>query len=159
MTCVAYPCYLSRFSTVRPSHNAASFTYTSVGSYPNVAYVKEVGDALPMDLIQNLFKLTRIGDLPQNWNGYGAQPFSYDVIQHSRKVLALLPVQPFISPTARNSIQMEYERANGDYFELELFDDYFTIYSCIGETEFEHRYAYTETNEKRLIEGVESFCE
>ena len=89
---------------------------------------------------KNLKKLSEIEMLKDNWNGYGANAFDGKVIKNARMVLSSLKSQPFIAPTARNSIQMEFERENGDYFEIEVYANKINTYSMIGKNETEREY-------------------
>ena len=82
-----------------------------------------------------IHKLHEIGMLDENWNGYGAHPFDFDVIMNAFYILQMLKHPPFISPTANQSIQMEYEKSNGDYFEIEVFKERIEIYEHSGTIE------------------------
>lgn len=109
-------------------------------------------------LAQNLIKLNRIASLQDNWNGYGAAPLPPDVIEHTKELLLLLKHdQPFISPTARDSIQLEYEKANGDYLEVEVFECQLTIYTDIAGNEYERIVPCNSTGYSVVKEGVEYF--
>lgn len=61
-------------------------------------------------------------ELKENWNGYGADPFKKDFVEQCRTVVKGLNREPFVAPTANNSIQIEYEDKNG-YLEIELFEN------------------------------------
>ena len=74
------------------------------------------------EIYGSLEKINEIGKLKENWNGYGATIFSYYLIERAKEIVIKLIRQPFISPTARESIQMEYENESGDYLEFELFE-------------------------------------
>lgn len=71
----------------------------------------------------NLEKLKLISKLKYNWDLYGAEPISKDLIDIMRNLIYGLKYQPEIFPTACNSIQFEYEKKNGDYLEFELVDE------------------------------------
>lgn len=75
------------------------------------------------NLQRNILRLEEIASLPENWNNNGASSFSQEHISKMKNILLALPVQPLVFPTARNSIQFEYEKQNGDYLEFELFED------------------------------------
>lgn len=83
-----------------------------------------------------IHKLYEIATLDENWNGYGAHPIDFDVVMNAFGMLFMLNHPPFISPTANQSIQMEYEKSNGDYFEIEVFKERIEIYerSCTIES-------------------------
>lgn len=74
------------------------------------------------ELAHNLRVLQDIENLQENWNGHGAHSFSKRIIKTVRDIIIPLERQPSIFPTARDSIQMEYEKDNGDYLEFELFE-------------------------------------
>ncbi|MBR1438681.1 MAG: hypothetical protein IJ587_09115 [Synergistaceae bacterium] len=72
------------------------------------------------ELTSNLNKLKRISILGYNWDGYGAEPLSAELILHTKNLLRKLHIQPEIFPTADGTIQAEYEKENGDYLELQF---------------------------------------
>ena len=74
------------------------------------------------DVIKSLERLNDIGNLEQDWNGYGAKPFSDTLIDKCEKIVSLLSVQPSIYPTRRNSIQFQYELSDRSYLEFEIFE-------------------------------------
>lgn len=82
-----------------------------------------------------IHKLYEIATLDENWNGYGAHPIDFDVVMNAFGMLFMLNHPPFISPTANQSIQMEYEKSNGDYFEMEIFKDHIEVYKHTGRIE------------------------
>lgn len=71
----------------------------------------------------SLAKLLEIKNLEDNWNGNGASRFSENLIAFVREMIMKLSVQPAIFPTARDSIQLEYENDCGDYLEFEIFEE------------------------------------
>ncbi len=72
---------------------------------------------------KNFGTLKVIEALQSNWNGYGADSFSVDLISKVREFVVSAVIQPDIFPTARDSIQIEYEKDNGDYLEFEFFEN------------------------------------
>ena len=79
--------------------------------------------------MKNLKKLDDFSKYPVNWNGYGAPTISCDLIAKMKGLALLLNYQPDIFPTARRSIQFEYEKEDGSYLEFELFNDKLQMYS------------------------------
>lgn len=73
-------------------------------------------------LKENVQKLQSFLQLKQGWNTYDAPPFSATHILNTEKILRNLSVQPKVFPTGRQSIQLEYEKPNGDYLEFEIFE-------------------------------------
>ena len=61
--------------------------------------------------------------LESDWNGADALKFNKNLLEKSKKIVALLLSTPEIYPTGNNSIQFQYELANGGYLELEIFND------------------------------------
>lgn len=67
--------------------------------------------------------------LKDNWNDNGAKCFSKQLVEKCRTIVNDLVAEPFICPTARGSIQFEYNKENGDYLEFEVFEDKIEVYS------------------------------
>lgn len=74
-------------------------------------------------------------NLKDNWNGYGAEPFNSSFVNKCREIVKGLVKEPFVAPTANNSIQLEYEYQN-NYLEIELFEEKAKVfkYSSDGES-------------------------
>ena len=70
----------------------------------------------------NLRKLDAIGGLKDNWNGNGAPAIPASVVDKVRDLIASLPIQPEIFPTALRSIQLEYDNSRHDHMEIEIGD-------------------------------------
>lgn len=71
--------------------------------------------------INNLRKLDQIALLPNNWNENGANAFDKQLISKVRGIITALEIQPEIFPTACDSIQIEYDKEDGSYLEIEIF--------------------------------------
>lgn len=84
---------------------------------------KEVVEMDQPDLTRNLQQLEQIANLPNDWNQNGAPSFSDDHIKMVHDLLISLKKQPFIFPTACQSIQIEYEKENEDYLEFEIYSN------------------------------------
>lgn len=89
--------------------------------------------------------LNDIAHLKRNWNDNNANPFPANLIEKCANLISQLEVQPFISPTACGAIQMEYEKENGDYLELE-------IHQVINGTE--HEETLTGSNYLNKVERI-----
>lgn len=76
----------------------------------------------------NIRKLKEISELEYNWNGNSAAPFSSLLIGNSFNIINTIIRQPDLFPTARNSIQIEYEKADGSYLEFEIFENYVEVF-------------------------------
>ena len=59
----------------------------------------------------------------KGWDGHNASPITKCVIELTKDVLLRLSKQPTILPTARNSIQLEYNNEYGAHLEFEVFSD------------------------------------
>ena len=74
--------------------------------------------------IKNIHKVSSFSNLKKGWNGYDAKPISTTLVEMVKEALVSLSTyQPEVFPTGRNSIQLEYEKENGDYLEFEIFED------------------------------------
>ncbi|MHB8853152.1 MAG: hypothetical protein ACYC6P_07350 [Ignavibacteriaceae bacterium] len=91
--------------------------------------------------IKNINSIISFKKLDSNWNGNNAEPFSDTIIERALDIInsPSLKFQPDVFPTGRQSIQFEYEKSNGNYLEIEVFEDNYSAYSEINneETEFE----------------------
>ena len=86
----------------------------------------------------NKQKLDYFLNLPENWNNNDASKFKETLINKVRRIIDYLEFQPDIFPTAQNSIQLEYEKSNGDYLEFEIFDDRIKVFQSIKDSEKEY---------------------
>lgn len=68
----------------------------------------------------NLRKIEQIATLEDGWNGNKAKAFKSQLIEVVRSVITALEIQPEVFPTACDSIQLEYEKEDGSYLEIEL---------------------------------------
>ncbi len=85
--------------------------------------------------------------LEPNWNGYGAVPIDGEVINNSILVLDQLIKQPENFPTGRNTVQFEYETDNGDYVELEVYNNRIHVYIEQGGNGSEMDYSFDQIQE------------
>ena len=68
----------------------------------------------------NLTKLQQIAQLKDNWDGYGAEHIPEHLILSASRLLRKLDFQPEIFPTSAGTLQLEYEKDNGDYLEFQF---------------------------------------
>lgn len=84
-------------------------------------YFKTIGEVYTLK--DNLAKLDEIAKFEKNWNGYDADPIPEDLIAETRSILnglGDLP-QPFLAPFAGgDGIQIEWEKKDGTYLEIEI---------------------------------------
>lgn len=87
--------------------------------------MRTIGEVDGFTLCDSLAKLSEIerSTSVKNWNGKDADPISELVHNRARDILLRLINQPFISPTANNSIQLKYNNDDGAYLEFEVFSD------------------------------------
>lgn len=93
---------------------------------------------------ENIRKLHSFIELPENWNDNGAKPVSLTLVNKCIEFINSpnLNYQPDIFPTARDSVQFEYEKPNGSYLEIEIYENHIS-YLYIDETgkEIEQEFA------------------
>ena len=134
--CISFAILFSAFSTNTPNTNVSKnkFPTSSIITAPTtelyaynsgnniVSYFSE--DFMCSNMLrESLVRLGEIKKLEHNWNGYGAEPFSVELINKVEKIIRGLSRQPDIYPTAQSSIQLEYNNENGDYLEFEVFNN------------------------------------
>lgn len=73
--------------------------------------------------VKNLKKLDQIALLEDGWNGSNAKAFEKQLISKARGIITALELQPEIFPTACGSVQIEYEKEDGSYLEIEINSD------------------------------------
>lgn len=102
--------------------------------------------------------IREIESLKYNWNDNGAKPFSNVIIQRAFSIAKRLSFNPSVFPTARGTIQFEYEKDSGEYLELELFENkiHFFEIGTNGE-EDESDISYNQIN--AVLKKVNSFCD
>lgn len=84
----------------------------------------------------NLMKLAQIAMFNNNWDGYGADPIPYNTLHRAQHLIHALYVQPEIFPTTAGTIQIEYEKDNGDYLKFQFTGEgACEIFRCIGNNE------------------------
>jgi len=87
--------------------------------------------------IRNITKLYEYSQLGDDWDSEGAKPFSTELIYLAWGKILNLEIQPKVSPTMRESIQLEYEKDNGDYLEFEIYEDSIDVFEIIDGDEDE----------------------
>lgn len=65
-------------------------------------------------------RIIDIRKLQKDWDGYNALPIPFEVCKLAENLLQKLNHVPEIFPTARESIQFQWEN-NSDYAEVEIF--------------------------------------
>ena len=101
----------------------------------------------------SLERLKEIGDLPEDWNGYGAGRFTGRLIDKCGSIVSVLERQPEIFPTGRRSIQLQYTKADNSYLEFEVFEDR-TLCLLVPQR------IYTRAKESEIVDGeTRRICE
>ncbi len=89
---------------------------------------------------KNLRLLDSFKDFPNNWDNKNAFSFESTFIDKVKEIVSNLTIQPNIFPTSRNSIQLEYEKRNEDYLEIEIFpNNSMNVLTMIGDSEVEYK--------------------
>lgn len=72
---------------------------------------------------RNLKLIENLREFKENWNAYDAKGFSKELCDFAWKIIESLDEenQPKLLPTGRESIQIEYEKDNGEYLEFEIY--------------------------------------
>lgn len=73
-------------------------------------------------------QIADIANLKDNWNENGASTFSPKLVDRVSRIVDDLPVAPFVSPTAVDAVQMEYEKEDGSYLEFEIYEEKAVLY-------------------------------
>lgn len=71
----------------------------------------------------NKWTIQKFRNLTEGWNGYDADPIPEVVITQAYEIIDDLWRQPEVFPTARKSIQFEYDN-HGRSLEIEIFEDH-----------------------------------
>lgn len=101
---------------------------------------------------ENYRRLQEISQLTKGWDGYNAQPIPQEVISRTKELLLMLPDGAKIFPTGRSTVQIEYYKDAENYFELEISQAVYEMYSVIDEDEFEDR-----VSEGEIVSKVKAF--
>ena len=90
-----------------------------------IAYSTDLEGAAGVNgkLEANLRVMNEIAGLKDGWNGNGADAFSSELTNRCSGILRRLEVQPDVFPTGEDSIQFEWEKDDGSYLEMEVFED------------------------------------
>lgn len=86
--------------------------------------------------------LVLIRNLKDNWDGKEAKAFPETLTNRCWLICLKLSIQPMIFPTARGSIQFEYELEDKSYLEFEIYRDRITIL-CIEKREYTKAIEFT----------------
>lgn len=74
-------------------------------------------------LQENISLLNSFSKLPKDWNGYGAEPLSSEIIEKTIELVMSLEYQPIVFPVGDNSVQLEFTSSNGNQLDVEVDND------------------------------------
>lgn len=104
-------------------------------------------------LFKNIKYLKSFRELQIGWDGFEAPQIPDSLIDKALTIIKKLTYQPSIFPTARESIQFEYEKGNDDYLEFEISLDKITMLLEINN----NYYPKTINNIDEIPEAVREF--
>lgn len=108
---------------------------------------------------RNIEKLTRIGEMKENWNGYFSIPFFSDFIDFSKNEIRKLEIQPQIFPIADGKLQLEYDRNDGGYLEFEVSPSDMENIKENKPAKIKFYYEFDKEQENGIIENFEKMNE
>ena len=111
----------SFFRPLKPVRKNYSNTFSLMSQNNENAYY------ISAELFDSFSKINSFAKFKENWNGYGASPFSKNVLDNAKKAILKLNYQPEIFPVADGSIQFEYD-FNNSHMEMQIFEDYVETY-------------------------------
>lgn len=122
---------------------------TSTSCYNGINLEWDGNAMRTQELERNLKKLDTFASYKENWNGYGAPPFTQSLIMIAKTLLIQLDNQPEVFPIAGGAIQFEYEKASGEYLEFEIEESESVHVYMVGKdsTEQEFNCALEKINE------------
>lgn len=83
-------------------------------------------------LFNNQQRLHLMSSLKKGWDGEEAGEISSITLQHLQWIIGELVHQPLLQPTVAGTVQLEYEKSNGDYLEIEVFDNQLEIFTSLS---------------------------
>lgn len=100
---------------------------------------------------ENVKKVEKFKELESGWDGFKAKPLPLHLIDKALAIIPTLQYQPQVFPTARQSIQIEYEKVNGDYLEFELYTNKVEVFAVVDGEEIEEEYTYEQIDWNFII--------
>ena len=97
-----------------------------------------------------------VAGLEDNWNENGAKKFSNNLLKKVYTLLCSLAIQPLLYPTACGSIQLEYEKENGEYLEFEVFEENTHVF-LIDKDRREKEWLLDSANEYKIKGVIDGF--
>jgi len=147
---------------IRQTHNAIIETTAQI-SIELDSLKKEILDASNINAenhqlkkkIKNINTILSFKELETNWNGNNAPSFSEKIIRRALDFINLtsLKYQPSVFPTAEESIQLEYNKSNGNYLEIEIFEDNYSLYLDVNDDKNE----FTTNSKDEILKKINDF--
>ena len=111
--------------TAPTQNNFIQRLYNIIGKNEKSRVVRTVSEVAEVDgaKVKNLSRLEDMATLEENWNGYGAKGFSAALIAKCKEILNLLPQQPELYPTGRQTIHLQYELEDRSYLGFEISEE------------------------------------
>ncbi len=104
-----------------------------------------IGNRFSLDLLHlNLQRLESFKKLGGNWNGYEGDPIDIKLIDLAKEFITQLAFQPQVFPTGRGTIQVEKYFDENNFFEIELSQEFISIYKKRNSHESESEVAINE---------------
>ena len=115
-------CYHNDKTNVYASFMVAPSIFFNIPGYSSTESISSGVEKVIIseDKLENLKKLEAIAHLEDNWNANGAKAFADSLIAKVRNLVMFLEIQPEVFPTACESLQLEYDKADGSHLEIEL---------------------------------------
>jgi hypothetical protein len=115
-------CYHNEKTDVYASFFTESSISYDVPGYSNIESISSCVEKVVIseEKLENLKKLEVIAHLEDNWNANGAKAFADGLIAKVRDLIMFLEIQPEVFPTACESLQLEYDKADGSHLEIEI---------------------------------------
>lgn len=148
------------FPIHRQSDNIISFSTYKNQSIQNLASVYNttinLTGSFDMHYIEIIEKIKSFLNLDNDWNGYGAQVFSDQLVQKAIEIVKSFSVLPEVYPISDGRIQFEFEKANGEYLEFEISESQAVNVFTITADGFEQEYQI-DSDADRLARIVADF--
>ena len=117
-------CHYDEKTTVYASFSTEPIISFNVPGYSNNESISSGVEKVVIseEKLENLKKIETIALLQDDWNANGAKAFSASLITKVRNLIMFLKIQPEVFPTACESLQLEYDKADGSHMEIDLTD-------------------------------------
>ena len=119
-----------------------------------------MSNSVAVDLLQisNIDKINKMKMFQDDWNGTGGMKFTSGAIRTFLDVINNLNVQPWIAPTGRNSLLMQYELNDGSKLAFELAENKLDeVYVPKGDFSRAVTATYTQDFSRQVGESVKKF--